>query len=60
MEKVVKSKGDRLNWAPLKDVKPVVLQESKVVGRKVSKGTLESRKRIGYYSQLGKSGYLVP
>lgn len=60
MEKVVKSKSERLNWTPLKEVNSIVLQEAKVVGRKVSKKTLDNRRRFGYNSQLGKGEYLVP
>ena len=58
MEKVVRSKGDRLNWVSLKDVKPMVLIESGVVGRKVSKVTLEKRRKE--VNPNLNSGYLVP
>lgn len=34
-ERVV-SKGDRLNWVPLQNVKPVVLNDALIQGRKLS------------------------
>lgn len=38
-----KSKGDRLNWTPLKDVKPVKLNDDLTRGKRVDRSSSSSR-----------------
>lgn len=40
-----RSKGDRLNWTPLRDVKPVKLKECSTSSRKLSKRDLSKINR---------------
>jgi len=50
------SKGDRLNWTPLKDVKPLSLKISNSEGRWISEIELKVKAR----SQNGAFNYLIP
>ena len=41
-----RSKGDRLNWTPLSEAKPVSLDESTLKGKRLSSKDLKSRNLI--------------
>ena len=41
-----RSKGDRLNWTPLKDYQPVVLTAEDLIGRRVTSEELSEIKKI--------------
>ncbi len=43
--KTKQTKGDRLNWALLKDLKPVELTEELTKGKKLTNKDLEERKK---------------
>ena len=38
-----KSKGDRLNWTPLKDIKPIKLNDDLTKGRRLNDRVLDNR-----------------
>ena len=51
-----KSKGDRLNWTPLKDVKPVRLTENLTKGERVHFSSPNERSRTNTNQKV----FLVP
>ncbi len=53
--KKVASKGDRLNWTPLKDVKPVQLTKSLIKGKQVTSKDLHES-----LPSIAKRKVLVP
>ena len=44
------SKGDRLNWTPLRDVQPVRLKECSASSRRLSKVSLSKKRNIFFNS----------
>lgn len=51
----LKTKGDRLNWTPLSEAKPVLLNEDTLKGKKLSARDLKIRKSVS-----NKNYILIP
>jgi len=49
--KIVSPKGDRLNWTPLKEVKPVLLNAPLTKGRMLSSDELDKVKKKNLVSK---------
>lgn len=54
-QRKVASKGDRLNWTPLKDVKPVELNKKLVKGKQITSNDLKK-----FLPSITKRKVLIP